>query len=73
LSTIPSDLVDPMTTQELKYEDDYTKILGVEWNAASDNFRSIISLPEIKTPLTKRGLVSSIARLFDFLDGAPPQ
>ena len=38
LSTIPSDLVDPKTMQELMYKDDYTKILGVEWNAASDNF-----------------------------------
>ena len=56
MSTIPSDLVDPKPTQELKYEGDYTKILGVEWNAASDDFRRIISLLEIKTPITKRDL-----------------
>ena len=72
LATIPPDLIDPNTTQELKYEDDYTKILGVEWNTILDCFRPMISLPEIKLPLTKRALVSNIARLFDILGWCSP-
>ena len=72
LATIPPDLIDPKTTQEFKYEEDYTKILGVQWNAASDCFRPTISLPEILTPLTKRALVSSIARLFDIFGWCSP-
>ena len=60
-------------TQELNYEDDYnTKILGIEWNAASDCFRVTISLPEITTPLTKRALVSNTSRLFDTFGWCSP-
>ncbi len=72
LATIPPDLIDPKTTQEFKYEEDYTKILGVQWNAASDCFRPTISLAEILTPLTKRALVSSIGRLFDIFGWCSP-
>ena len=67
LSSIPEELVDPTTTQEIMLEDDYTKVLGVEWNAIIDCFRPLISLPELQTPLTKRVLVSNIARLFERL------
>ena len=72
LSTIPPDLIDSNTTQELKYEDKYTKILGVEWNAASDCFRPTVSLPEIRMPLTKRAVVSNTSRSFDIFGWCSP-
>ena len=72
LANIPSDLVDPKRTQEISIQNDYTKVLGVEWNAESDCFRPMISLLEERTPLTKRVLVSNIARLFDVMGWCSP-
>ena len=68
--SIPENLIDPKTTQETLLEKDYTKILGVEWNAVTDCFQPMISLPSLRTPSTKRVLVSDIARVFDALAGA---
>ena len=72
LSSIPEELTDPTTTQEIILEDDYIKVLGVEWNVVIDCFRPLISLPELKTQLTKCELVSNIARLFDVLGWCYP-
>ena len=75
LANLSEDLIDPKSTQEIKAQNDFTKVLGVEWNAESDCFRPMISLPEQETPLSKRVLVSNIPRLFDVMAmvGAPPQ
>ena len=67
LASIPDDLIHPIRTQEIKIQNDYTKVLGVKWNAKSDCFRPMISLPKEETLLTKRVLVSNIARLFDII------
>ena len=72
LASIPEDLINPKMTQEIKIQNEYTKVLGVEWNADSDCFRPMISLPEEETPLTKRVLVSNIARLFDVMGWCSP-
>ena len=72
LASIPEGLVDPKRMQEIRIQNDYTKVLGVEWNAESDCFRPMISLPEEETPLTKRVLVSNIARLFDVMGWCSP-
>ena len=72
LASIPKDLIDPKRTQEIKIQNDYTKVLGVQWNAESDCFRPTISLPAEETPLTKRVLVSNIARLFDVMGWCSP-
>ena len=72
LASIPEELVDPKRTQEIRIQNDYTKVLGVEWNAESDCFRPLISLPDQETPLTKRVLVSNIARLFDVMGWCSP-
>ena len=32
LASIPEDLVDPKTMQEIKIQNDYTKVWGIEWN-----------------------------------------
>ena len=72
LASIPKELVDPKTNKEIILEDEYTKVLGVQWNTVSDCFRPIISLPEPKRSLTKRTLVSDIARLYDVLGWCSP-
>ena len=72
LASIPEGLVDPKKTQEIRIQNDYTKVLGVEWNTESDCFRPMISLPEEGTPLTKRVLVSNIAHLFDVMGWCSP-
>ena len=72
LSSIPEDLRDPKMKQEISYQDQYTKVLGVEWNVALDCFRPLISSFEVNKPLTKRVLVSNIARLFDILGWCSP-
>ena len=72
LASIPEDLTDPKTTQEIVLENDYTKVLGVEWNTVTDCFRPMISSPSIRTVLTKRVLVSDIARVFDVLGWCSP-
>ena len=51
---------------------DYTKTLGIEWNAAMDHFRLTISDPPPLTNITKRALVSDIAKTFDILGWFSP-
>ena len=51
LDSIPEDLTDSKTMQEIKIQNDYTNVLGVEWNAESDCFRPMISLPEEEASL----------------------
>ena len=72
LASIPDELKDRETKQEIHHQDEYTKVLGVEWNVVSDCFRPVISTCEVNGPLTKRVLVSNIARLFDVLGWCSP-
>ena len=48
LASIPKELIDPKTSQEIIFEDENTKVLTVEWNTVFDCFWPIISLPELK-------------------------
>ncbi len=45
----------------------YTKALGLEWNVKHDNFRLTMNNVNKSDRLTKRMLVSNIAKLFDVL------
>ena len=45
-------------------EDEYTKTLGIEWNAHLDQFRLIVAKLSHQTGLTKRILTSDIAKIF---------
>lgn len=45
--------------------DDTMKVLGICWNRATDNFEYTVNLPEPKQPITKRQVLSDIARLYD--------
>lgn len=62
LKHIPSDLKDTPATQSLPSPDEYTKTLGIEWNTGMDHFRlTIAKLPPLDN-ITKRMLVSDIAK-----------
>ncbi|XP_013161253.1 PREDICTED: uncharacterized protein LOC106113074 [Papilio xuthus] len=45
--------------------DNMMKILGIQWDRATDNFEYTVALPEVKLPITKRQVLSDIARLYD--------
>ena len=52
--------------------DEYTKTLGVQWNSGIDHFRlTVVEFPKTEN-LTKRLLVSDIARTFDVLGWFSP-
>ncbi|KAL0828965.1 hypothetical protein ABMA28_003856 [Loxostege sticticalis] len=52
--------------------DNMLKVLGVSWNRDTDNFEYSINLPEHKSSITKRLILSDIARLYDPLGWIAP-
>ena len=64
---LPPDLKALKSTHEMPSTEEYTKTLGIHWNVSKDCFKlSTPSHAPLKT-LTKRGLVSDIAKTFDAL------
>ena len=53
-------------------EDVYTKTLGVEWHSVMDHFRLDVNNHTLADSLTKRTLVSDIARTYDVLGWFAP-
>lgn len=53
-------------------ENEIVKILGISWDRDSDKFKYSVTLPPQQTPITKRRVISDIARLFDPLGWAAP-
>ena len=68
---IPSHHLDKKTSQEITCTYAFTKVLGVEWDADSDIFCSMISAPS-SVGLTNRTLLSVITRLHDILSWCYP-
>ena len=72
LESIPTDLRDSQATVILSHSDQYTKTLGIEWNASCDHFRvNITQLPPIEY-MTKRSFVYDVAKTFDSLGWYSP-
>ena len=72
LESISPELRDVQSTLSISNPDQYTKTLGLEWNSACDQFRVTVSeLPPIET-MTKRLLVSDVAKTFDILGWYSP-
>ena len=74
LKHVPHDLKDTPTVQSLPSPNtgEYTKTLGIEWNVKMDHFRlTIAKLPPLDH-VTKRMLVSDIAKTFDVLGWFAP-
>ena len=64
---IPEDLRDTREVQIFSETNEYSKTLGIEWNAITDMFRLDISEPVSVTMVTKRNIVSDVAKVFDVL------
>lgn len=45
--------------------DKIIKILGLTWDRKDDTFKITVNLPEMRYPITKRLILSDVARLFD--------
>ncbi len=72
LTSIPAELKDAQALCTLSDTGDYTKTLGVGWNVVMDHFRVAVSdLPPVDN-VTKRMLVSDIAKMFDVLGWFAP-
>ena len=65
-------LRDEESSYTIKYAERFTKVLGVEWNSNTDTFRPQVSTTCPAGKLTKRLLMSGIARLFDILGWCSP-
>ena len=72
LDQIDPKLQDMQSTHHIPSPDEYTKTLGVEWNASSDHFRLTVASLQEDVVMTKRALVSDIAKTFDVLGWFSP-
>ena len=65
-------LLESNSTYVIPNPEEYTKTLGLEWNASMDNFcLTVADLPPLEN-MTKRLLVSDIAKTFDVLGWFAP-
>ncbi|CAK1585679.1 unnamed protein product [Parnassius mnemosyne] len=64
LKEISKEIETTESNLELKI-DEIIKILGLTWNRRTDNFEYSVQLPPLVEPITKRKVISDIARLFD--------
>ena len=72
LQHVAPDLKETQVTHAITEAETYTKTLGIEWNSNSDHFRlTVADLPPL-TNVTKRLLVSDIAKTFDVLGWFSP-
>ena len=72
LQDVDTSLLDPQTAQMIQDPDEFSKTLGLEWSAQLDSFRlTVAEIPHL-TVLTKRALVSDIAKTFDVLGWFSP-
>jgi len=72
LQQILPELRDSQSMHIIQNSNEYTKTLGIQWNSNSDHFRLTISdFPSTKN-LSKRMLVSDIAKTFDVLGWFSP-
>lgn len=72
LKQIPAELRDASATQEIREADVFTRTLGIEWSASEDYFRLTVGEAPSSDSLTKRKLVSEIAKIFDVLGWFAP-
>ena len=52
--------------------EEYSKTLGIQWNAPKDYFKLSLPSPTTLETLTKRSLVSDVAKTFDALGWFSP-
>ncbi|KAJ0169299.1 hypothetical protein K1T71_015183 [Dendrolimus kikuchii] len=52
--------------------DNTVKVLGIRWNRNTDNFEYTVNLPELSLPITKRKVLSDIAKQYDSMGWIAP-
>ena len=67
LEKIPEELRDSREVQAFHESAQYSKTLGIEWDVSADQFHLSITDPPSENPVTKRNLVSDVAKVFDAL------
>ncbi len=72
LQCIEPSLRDSIEILNISGTEEYTKTLGLEWNTTHDPFRLTISKLPSPDILTKRILVSNVAKIFDVLGWFSP-
>ena len=72
LQHLPPDLKDSQSMHTMPTSDEYTKTLGIEWNPSNDHFRLTVANPPPLENVTKRDLVSDVAKTFDVLGWFSP-
>ena len=73
LEETPPELRDDCTSLTISDQDEvYTKTLGIAWHSLLDHFRLTVASHSPQTPLTKRALVSDIAKTYDVLGWFSP-
>ena len=73
LEHVAPELKDQQPSQEIKGEETFTKVLGLEWNADMDAFHpTVANGTSLVNGTTKRSLLSNIARVYDVLGWCSP-
>ncbi|XP_064386059.1 uncharacterized protein LOC135334711 [Halichondria panicea] len=72
IKDLPAELKDSKSTQTMPSSEEYTKTLGIQWNAHKDHFKLAIASPPPLESITKRGLLSDVAKTFDVLGWFSP-
>ena len=72
LCNIKSELQDTQSIHHIPSPDEYTITIGIEWNASMDHFRLTVASLQETNNMTKRTLVSDIAKTFDVLGWFSP-
>ena len=72
LRHIQRELRDIQSTHHIPSPDEYTRALGIQWNAHIDHFRLTVSPLQHIDGMTKRALVSDIAKTYDVLGWFSP-
>ena len=72
LHQIEPEVRDVQSTHPIPSPDEYTKALGIQWNASTDHFRLTVSSLHDAHNMTKRALVSDIAKTYDVLGWFSP-
>ena len=72
LQHLCSDLLDTQSSQMIQDPDGFAKALGIEWSTSLDSFRLTVSeFPRLEM-VTKRALISDVAKTFDVLGWFAP-
>ena len=67
LREIPEELRDSREVHTFTEDNQYSKTLGIEWNIASDRLHLDVPDAPVVSKMTKRSVVSDIAKVFDAL------